>query len=128
MTDDDVAVVVTGGRKYDNKPRLHDCLEWVRGELGMDYLLTGGCSGADALADQWASYNGQVHLRVPACWGAHGSHAGPMRNREMLRIAKRLAGTVILLTFPGGRGTANCTQEAHRLGIRVIDESDVPED
>lgn len=50
-------------------------------------------------------------------WKNYGRAAGPKRNRKMLLSHPN----AIVLAFPGGRGTANCVQQARELGMTVVE-------
>lgn len=109
-------VIVTGGRNYQDKERVFRALDCERPML----VVTGGAKGADELAGRWVEQQGNpdVELRVYfADWETHGRAAGPKRNRRMLLAHPE----AIVLAFPGGRGTANCVQQARELGMTVIE-------
>lgn len=112
------AVLVTGGREYSD-------LQRVISELGdeMPALVIHGCAtGADGLASRYAVLNFRAEARFPADWQLHGRAAGPLRNERMVRFAADLESAgwdVVVVAFPGGRGTANCVQMAERVGLTV---------
>lgn len=115
-------IVTTGGRGLEWPPeRIEAQLLEAAGDRPVASLFHGGARGADALADQVAR-----RLRWPvrpmlAQWSRQGVSAGPIRNAEMLGAAVTLAGqlgehaSVILLAFPGGKGTEHCIREARKL-------------
>ena len=78
-------------------------------------MITGGASGADALAAAWTEERGVTYREYPADWAAHGRAAGPLRNQLMLERER----IDLVLAFPGGRGTADMTTRAVRAGIPV---------
>lgn len=104
-------VIVTGGRDYSNRKKVYEVLD----KLNPDVVVQGGAPGADYLAREWALYRGKKSLTYGVDWEKHGKAAGPIRNREML--AKN--SDAIVVPFPGGRGTANCVNEAIRANMRV---------
>lgn len=115
-------VVVTGGRDYADSRRVADVL----GETKPAMLIHGGCpTGADRLADEWAVEHEVATLRVAAKWATEGKKAGPLRNRRMLKAAKQLADLygceLVVIAFPGGRGTHDCVTAAHEMGLTVRD-------
>ena len=90
-------------------------------------LLHGGARGADAAIARSAHQLGWPALALPAAWERHGRAAGPIRNRELLQqaVAKAVAHTspvlstsVLVLSFPGGSGTASLVREARRMASR----------
>ena len=54
-------------------------------------LLHGGARGADAAIGRAAHQLGWSSLVMPAQWERHGRAAGPIRNRELLQQARRMA-------------------------------------
>lgn len=84
-----------------------------------DVLVTGGASGVDAWAAEWAKFRGVESKVFDADWGKYGKAAGPIRNRRMAEFGKAVDATVIL--FPGGAGTASMKREAERAGLRIIE-------
>jgi hypothetical protein len=79
-------------------------------------IIEGGARGADKLARQWAEDRGVPVATYPAEWDRHGVSAGPIRNRQMLEDGK----PDMVLAFPGGKGTANMVEQAHRAGVLVV--------
>ena len=117
------AVMVTGGRGYSDVNAVRDALA---GLPAGTTIFHGGATGADALAASVAREMGLPTRHFPADWGLLGRRAGPIRNRAML--AER---PVLVIAFPGGRGTADAVaaaQEAgvpvHRVQSRVVTEGD----
>ncbi|MDP2663309.1 MAG: DUF2493 domain-containing protein, partial [Dehalococcoidia bacterium] len=99
--------------------RLERVLDTIHEERGIDLVITGGCRGADAMADRWARLRHiptQVYL---ADWAKHGRMAGPLRNKEMLVKGK----PDIIISFPGGKGTANMVGLGRQKGLRIIEVS-----
>ena len=116
-------IVVTGGRELAwPLAHIEAQLLAVAGHRFIAALFHGNARGADALADQVARRLGWPVRPVLAQWSRFGVSAGPIRNRKMLSAALALArslepaGGVILLAFPGGKGTEHCRREARKLG------------
>src|SRR5688500_6746788 len=112
--------VVTGGRTYSDYDAVNDALESV----GECVIVQGGAAGADRLARDYAVEACMPLFTVPARW-ADGKRAGPVRNRLMLLYAQKLGHAlecdVIVLAFPGGRGTMDCLKQADALGLEIHD-------
>lgn len=115
-------LVVCGGRSFGSAPAdwalLVRSLDRVLRERGPLVLWHGGCSGADALAAQWAASRGVPCRAWPADWARFGRAAGPLRSRAMLAAAAA-TGSCGLVAFPGGRGTAAAVAAARALGVGV---------
>lgn len=134
-------VVVTGGRDYAHWQWVFHILSMIHEVApgGIYRLIHGACStGADAHAAEWCKLTngiaerrpgtGVLEAAWPADWKGEGRAAGPRRNGRMLRFAaEHLSGEdaheVIVLAFPGGRGTADCVRQAKALGLTVWDAS-----
>jgi hypothetical protein len=114
-------VAVAGGRAYQVTAQDEHALDTVRALLnaagGWAVLLHGGATGADTGAATWAAARGipcvSFHVE-DALWRAAGPAAGPIRNRMMLRNAD------MLVTFPGGAGTASAVKEARRRRLFIV--------
>lgn len=104
-------ILVCGGRDYDNKQKVFDMLNF----LHPAEVITGGATGADSLADQWAMENTKIRHIFPADWAKHGKSAGPIRNALMLQEGQ----PDLVIAFPGGKGTENLVKGARILGIEV---------
>lgn len=115
-------IVTTGGRDLVwPLERIEVQLLAAAGDRPVAALFHGGARGADALADQVATRLNWPVRQMLAQWSKHGASAGPIRNAEMLGAAVSLAlrlgwqVDVILLAFPGGKGTQHCTGMARTL-------------
>jgi predicted Rossmann-fold nucleotide-binding protein len=105
-------VIVTGGRDYKDYDKVCETL----GKLEITLLVQGGATGADWLAKRYAQEHRIACFEVAAEWTKYGKAAGPIRNKEMLLKFP----DAVVVAFPGDRGTANCVNEAIKLGRVVI--------
>ena len=89
-------------------------------------LLHGAARGADQLIASVADQLGWPVTAIAADWQRHGRRAGPIRNRQLLDRAQQLAAAfstprqpvaVLVITFPGGPGTASLLQQAQRRSL-----------
>jgi hypothetical protein len=110
-------VIVTGGRSYRHRDRVFSVLDDLRVQYGDLVIVHGGCRGADYLAGLWAESRGQKVLVYPADWDRYGLSAGPRRNSKMI---EENVDAALLVAFPGGSGTADCTKKAEKAGIRIL--------
>lgn len=106
------ATIIAGGRDAP------DCVaEAVAGSgFKISKVISGACkTGADYWGELWALRNSIPVDRYPADWEKHGNAAGPIRNREMAKVA----GQLIALWDGKSRGTASMIAEARKLGLYV---------
>jgi hypothetical protein len=109
-------LIVCGGRDYRDRDRLCAVLD----QHAPTEIATGGASGADSLAVDWAWKRGiPAKIFIPD-WAAHGLAAGPLRNQRMLDEFKPDA----VIAFPGGRGTADMVRRARAAGVHVAEVLD----
>ena len=105
-------IIVTGGRDFLDKQFIYKTLE----SLHPTYIIHGGATGADSLAGDFAKEKNIIECVYKANWNLHGKKAGPIRNKEMCHENQ----DATLVAFPGGKGTANCIQEATCIGMNII--------
>lgn len=111
-------VLVCGGRDWSDWATLDHALEALHSEAPILCIIEGGASGADSLANEWASaYDIPEHLMFAADWRTHGKRAGPIRNQRMIDEGK----PDLVVAFPGGRGTSDMVRRAKAAGVRVIE-------
>lgn len=104
--------IVCGGRNYNDYVALSNVLD----KLGVDYVICGGASGADALARQWADERVIPVDVYCAEWKKYGRSAGPRRNQQMLDEGR----PDLIVAFEGGRGTADMVRKARDAKIAVV--------
>lgn len=80
-------------------------------------IINGKAKGVDNAASDWAIINHACLKEYPADWNKYGKAAGHIRNKQMLEEEK----PDLVITFPGGKGTANMKQQAEKAGIEVIE-------
>lgn len=114
MTKDIKAVVVCGGRDYENKEELYQKLDYFLSKLEFNTVIHGAAKGADRLAWAWANDRKIGVITYWAKWDKYGKSAGVIRNKEMLEM-----NPIAVIAFPGGSGTKNCIDQARAKGIRT---------
>ena len=112
-------VLVCGGRDYADMVRMDRILSAAVERLGLDAIVQGGATGADALAKEWATDRRLQCETFHADWTGLGKAAGPMRNQKMLDEAK--PDLVIAFPTPGAenKGTRNMIELAKKAGLTV---------
>jgi len=105
-------VLVCGGRNYADTLAVKRVLDALPRPVR---IVSGGASGADHLAEQWAISVGADLVVEPADWKTHGRAAGPIRNQKMLDEHKPDE----VIAFPGGKGTEDMKRRAAKAGVPV---------
>jgi hypothetical protein len=120
-----LVIVAGGGRDLTWPSELiaTHLLSASRGRL-VQSLFHGGARGADQAIALAADQLGWPQIACPAAWQQHGRAAGPIRNRQMLERSMDLAAALplgaalLVIAFPGSRGTASLVDQARRLSRR----------
>lgn len=120
----EVRVLITGSREWDDYDRMFDVLSRVYASLKArnPVLVHGAARGADKAAESiWQRLGGKTEAH-PADWHKHGpKKAGFIRNAEMVKL-----GAVLCVAFlkNNSPGTTMCAGLAEKAGIpvyRVVD-------
>jgi hypothetical protein len=119
-------VVVAGGGRDLTWPSVliaTHLLHATRGRL-VQAVLHGAARGADQAIAAAADQLGWPQIACPAAWREHGRAAGPIRNRQMLErsldllAALPVGAGLLVIGFPGSRGTTSLLDQAKRLSRR----------
>ncbi|MBM5785743.1 MAG: DUF2493 domain-containing protein [Cyanobacteria bacterium K_DeepCast_35m_m1_288] len=129
-----LVIVAGGGRDlaWPSELIATHLLRATRGRL-VQALLHGAARGADQAIASAADQLGWPQIACPAAWRDHGRAAGPIRNRQMLERSLDLASALplgaglLVIAFPGSRGTASLVDQARRLSRRSAIPIDVIE-
>jgi hypothetical protein len=76
-------VIIAGGRDFTDWDMFQGYMSTLPPWVGIDEVVSGGASGADALGEQWAQLHGKPCKVFHAEWDRLGKRAGPIRNAEM---------------------------------------------
>lgn len=107
-------VLVCGGRDFVRWQCVKDTLDAIHAETPITAIVHGNARGADHLGGTWARTQMVQEIACPANWARDGKRAGPIRNQNMLGHSP-----VLVVAFPGGRGTADMVKRARNAGIAV---------
>ena len=114
--------VLFGTRYIEPYKRTLATVEAVGLEPGV--VRHGDARGADKQAAAYLRARTQVDIEAwPADWTGLGTAAGPHRNGTMLRGENEQGQRPVathLVSFDGGRGTANCRETAEAMGVPVV--------
>ena len=119
-------VIVAGGGRDLTWPFELIATHLLRASSGriVQALLHGSARGADQAIASAADQLGWPQIACPAAWQQHGRAAGPIRNRQMLErsldlaAALPLGASLLVIAFPGSRGTASLVDQTRRLSRR----------
>lgn len=115
-------VIIAGSRDFNNQDlfdnSIHDTL--IRYETDELEIVSGGCSGADRMGEEYAEEWGIKCTVFQADWNKYGKAAGPIRNEQMAKYTAD-ADRGILIAFPIGesRGTRNMIKLAKQYGLDI---------
>ena len=122
-------IVACGGRDLiiSDQDCARSMLAVVPG-CNVHLLIHGNAKGADAAIAGAAYQLGWPCIGISADWLKHGKAAGPIRNQQLLQLAieKAIALqsptqeqiSILVIAFPGGKGTADLIQQARKLSAR----------
>lgn len=128
-TKPELKIAVTGGRDFNDEKLVSFVfcnleLFHLKGRYEV-ILIHGAADGLDTLASKIATRIGWTPKPYPILkedWKTKGKRAGPERNTLMLTDSK----PHVLLSFPGGSGTANAIQTALNLKVPVVSFYNAP--
>jgi len=112
-----IRIAVTGGRDYPNRDKVTEIFEKMLKALKHPFIIVGDCeTGLDLYVREFCEANKHRlnHAVFEADWPKYGKAAGPKRNTVMVQMKPDL-----LLSFPGGRGTADMTRQSEAAGIKI---------
>lgn len=110
-------LLVCGSRTFAFRRAVFETLDNVHKLRPITCIIEGGATGADALAGLWAKENHIELIEVPADWKTHGKAAGPIRNKEMLRLNPDKVFAFVDKPLKESRGTAHMVSIATKEGV-----------
>lgn len=126
-------VAVIGSRAFNNRDYVFRVLDRLRKTYGDITVISGGATGADTLAEQWAKQRGLRPIVFPAKWDdlshpdalvrvnkkgrKYDARAGMRRNKDIINLAHM----VIAFMDPDSPtpGTSNSISLAKAKGVPV---------
>ncbi|QHJ85016.1 MAG: hypothetical protein [Bacteriophage sp.] len=115
-------VIIAGGRDFSDSDLFDREVSkrlWSKLDEGDVEIVSGCCTGADELGEEFAGYWDIPVKRFPAEWSKHGKSAGPRRNADMAIYAAEDDGMLIAFWDGKSRGTKHMIDTAKRYGINV---------
>ena len=117
-----VRVIIAGSRSFNDWELLSNSVHDILLNYDTDELeiVSGGCSGADKMGEEYAEEWGIKCTVFQADWDKYGVAAGPIRNNQMGEYASK-SNHGMLIAFPLGisKGTKNMIDLAKRYGLEV---------
>jgi hypothetical protein len=108
----------TGGRNFTAQWLFDAAIVDIVGMFGLPAkVVHGAADGLDTMADAWAKRMAIEVEAFPADWRTHGKPAGVIRNADMLILGKPRR----VIAFPGGLGTRDMVERAHKAGVDIIE-------
>jgi hypothetical protein len=116
-------LAIVGSRNFTDyyvfRQKVEQALqEWLIEEnkdITVEYVISGGASGIDSLANTWANEKECKMVVHWANWAKHGKAAGPIRNSLIISDSTHV------IAFPSkfGRGTQDSIRKAKREGKKI---------
>ncbi len=107
---------IVGSREFVNLELIEKAIDWFPNVP----IVTGDAKGVDTMAYHTGKMEGNIPIRVHACWQAHGNGAGLRRNPVIIDIAY----AVVAFWDGESTGTLNLMKHAfnsHKPCIVVYD-------
>jgi len=107
-----INLAIVGCRKYQDYDVLKYCVEeWIKENNNIDTIISGGATGVDSLAQQYATENDIPIIIHSAEWQKYGKNAGPKRNTKIVNDATH----VLALPSKDSKGTWDTIRKAQAV-------------
>lgn len=104
-------LAIVGYRKFEDYDLFEDVvLNWIDKNKRPIQIISGGASGADAMAKRFAGEHGIPFVDYEAQWSGQKLPAGPIRNSKLVKVITHM------LAFPSKKsiGTWDAIKKAER--------------
>jgi len=108
-------VLVCGDRNWTRRDVVYNVLDALQPSV----VITGGATGADDFAEQWAIEHEVACQVYPAQWKTFGKAAGPIRNQQMIDEGQPELVLAFHQNLPKSRGTRDMVKRAKACGLEV---------
>lgn len=114
-----MTVAIVGSRTFNDKALFYEKCDYYLQNIQHGLIIvSGGASGADSLAFQYAMDHKINFILMKADWNKYGKPAGIIRNEEMAKISE------VALAFWDGssRGTAHMinTMKSQGKSVKIV--------
>jgi hypothetical protein len=97
-------LAIVGSRNFKKKWLMDGIIElWIKLYGIPKSIVSGGCSGADKMAESCAKKNSISTIIFHALWNKYGNAAGPIRNKQIVDKSDFM----IAFLEEGSKGTKN---------------------
>ena len=108
-------VMISGTLSFDDYDLLTATLDRVLADKPNVVIVTGGATGAEALAERYAQERGLAVKQLLADWKLYGRGAKVIRNTQLIGTADR----AVFFWDGQSKGTAEAIEKAETKGIPV---------
>lgn len=116
--------LIVGSRHYNKFDEFALKVDKILANKSNVVIVSGGASGADALAKRYALEKGYSYREFPADWKKYGKKAGYIRNRQMHEYVSRFDARGVIAFWNGNikSGTAHSFDLSKEFNnpIRVV--------
>jgi YspA, cpYpsA-related SLOG family len=123
--------IISGGRDFSDKIHLETTLKYCLKWWNLSLIITGGATGADTLAHNWATSHGLQTLVKKANWEDITREGAVIRKRRDGSLYDALAGhhrnqlmlnekPNVVIAFKGGTGTEQMITISRKAGVPVF--------
>lgn len=112
-------VLICGSRTFSDMMILRKSMNKIEFPVDDIQIISGGATGADTLAIQYAKENNFPILIIKPEWNKYGKQAGMIRNKKLVTLAD----VMIAFWDNQSKGTLNTIQlsQQKRIGFIVFD-------
>ena len=108
-------LLVCGSRDFEDYDLLKSKLDHYLSRHRLVEIVSGGCKGADKLAERYAKEKGFAFREFPANWNKYKRAAGPIRNEEMHKYISQFENRGVVAFWNGqSAGTRGNFELAHK--------------
>lgn len=112
-------VLICGSRTFTNMNILRDSMNKIEFPVDDIQIISGGATGADTVAIQYAEENNFPAIIIKPEWDKYGKQAGMIRNKKLVALAD----VMIAFWDNQSKGTLNSIQlcQQKRIGSVIFD-------
>ena len=109
-------LAIVGCRDYNNKKFIFDSIKKEYNINEITCIISGGCSGVDNIAEEFARENNIKTIIYKPNWKLYGRAAGPIRNKLIIEDCDQ----VLAFWDNKSKGTKSSIDIANSLEKKII--------